>query len=91
MWNAAVVPVYTPVPVYARVFVYLCGTPENPADVREIERKKGDEREGEGGREKESAESEREALSCEREGRGRREEPMASQGVLPFRYEGASR
>lgn len=66
-----------------RVFVYLCGTPENPVDVREMERKK----EGEGSR----GEEEREAFSREREGRGRREEPMANQGVLPFRYEGASR
>lgn len=72
-----------PVPAYARVFVYLCGTPENPADVREIEGKKRETH-----RERES---EREVFSCEREGRGQREEPMASQGVLPFRYEGASR
>jgi len=71
------------VPAYARVFVYLCGTPENPADVREIERKRE--------RERGSKESEREAFSREKEGRGQREEPMASQGVLPFRYEGASR
>lgn len=27
-----------PVPAYARVFVYLCGTPENPVDERERER-----------------------------------------------------
>jgi len=33
-----------PVPAYARVFVYLCGTPENSADVREIERKRQRER-----------------------------------------------
>lgn len=36
-----------PVPAYARVFVYLCGTPENPADVREIEGKKERQRERE--------------------------------------------
>lgn len=78
-----------PVPAYTRVFVYLCGTPENPADVREIGRKK--EEGGEKQKERENAESERGAFSCEREGRGWREEPMASQGVLPFRYEGASR
>lgn len=29
-----------PVPAYARVFVYLCGTPENPADVKEREKEK---------------------------------------------------
>ncbi|KYN36589.1 hypothetical protein ALC56_09076 [Trachymyrmex septentrionalis] len=29
-----------PVPAYARVFVYLCGTPENSADVRERERER---------------------------------------------------
>lgn len=75
---------------YARVFVYLCGTPENFADEREREREK--ER-GERKRtwEQEEEERTREAFSCEREGQGRREEPMASQGVLPFRYEGASR
>lgn len=75
---------------YARVFVYLCGTPENFADEREGEREK--ER-GERKRtwEQEEQERTREAFSCEREGQGRREEPMASQGVLPFRYEGASR
>lgn len=27
-----------PVPAYARVFVYLCGTPENPADERKIKK-----------------------------------------------------
>lgn len=68
---------------YARVFVYLCGTPENFADEREGERKRTWEQE--------EQERTREAFSCEREGQGRREEPMASQGVLPFRYEGASR
>lgn len=75
---------------YARVFVYLCGTPENFADEREGEREK--ER-GERKRtwEQEEEERTREAFFCEREGQGRREEPMASQGVLPFRYEGASR
>jgi len=35
-WNAAVVPVYTRRSrAYARVFVYLCGTPENPVDERD--------------------------------------------------------
>lgn len=50
------------VPAYARVFVYLCGTPENPADVREIERKKEEEGEGreEGKRERERERRERE-------------------------------
>lgn len=75
-----------PVPAYARVFVYLCGTPENSADMEERKRKKEKEREGERKRE-----SEKGAFSREREERGQREEPMASQGVLPFRYEGASR
>lgn len=42
-----------PVPAYARVFVYLCGTPENPADVREIERKKEEKGEGREGSKRE--------------------------------------
>lgn len=44
-----------------RVFVYLCGTPENPVDVRETERKKEGEGEGDGRKgEKERAQSARE-------------------------------
>jgi len=34
-----------PVPAYARVFVYLCGTPENPVDVREKEKEREREEE----------------------------------------------
>lgn len=78
---------------YARVFVYLCGTPENFADESEKEgtREKDRERERTWEQGERERERKKEAFSCEREGQGRRKEPMASQGVLPFRYEGASR
>lgn len=56
---------------------------------RERGEEEGIKRKEEGTRE--NKESERGGFSHEREERGRREEPMASQGVLPFRYEGASR
>lgn len=69
------------------IFMWNTGEPRRERDRKKEKKEKGREEE----REEESAESEREALSCEREGRGQREEPMASQGVLPFRYEGASR
>lgn len=48
---------------YVRVFVYLCGTPENPTDVREMERKKERGREREGERKRESAQRAREEPS----------------------------
>lgn len=51
-----------PVPAYARVFVYLCGTPENPADVREIEGKKERRTQRERERERERGERERSLL-----------------------------
>lgn len=77
---------------------YLCIYVEHrriPPRQKEKEQERGrnkkrkKERKKEGTRE--NKESKRGAFSCEREERGRREEPMASQGVLPFRYEGASR
>lgn len=81
-----------PVPAYVRVFVYLCGTPENPADERNREIGGGErgreQRERERARDRENG---RGIFSREREGQRRRREPMASQGVLPFRYEGAGR
>lgn len=71
---------------------YLCIYVEHrrtlPMREREREKKRGERK---GTWEQEEQERTREAFSCEREGQGRREEPMASQGVLPFRYEGASR
>lgn len=71
------------------ICVFMWNTPENPAET-EREREGGRvRRKGEGTRK--NKESERGGFSREREERGRTEEPMASQGVLPFRYEGASR
>lgn len=74
---------------------YLCIYVEHRRTLPMRAKKRGREKKTEKERERGSKESERErkkeAFSCEREGQGRRKEPMASQGVLPFRYEGASR
>lgn len=75
------------IPSMPVVFVYLCGTPENPAETEREGEGEGIKRKGEETRK--NKESEKGGLSRERKERGRREEPMASQGVLPFRYEGA--
>ncbi|KAL0109168.1 hypothetical protein PUN28_014333 [Cardiocondyla obscurior] len=94
-WNAAVVPVYTRAgPSLCQgicVFMWNTGEPRRERDREKKRRKRHEgEREKERKRERKNREQER-IFSCEREERRRREEPMASQGVLPFRYEGASR
>lgn len=88
-WNAAAVSVYTRVDPESMPG-YLCIYVEHRRIPRQREGEgEGIKRTGEGTRE--NKESEKGGFSREKEERGRKEEPMASQGVLPFRYEGASR